>query len=250
MNGIVSPRQVIAYIGNLGSSLPTAIAQHRGNLFWKRASGAEDELYAGVRDSSGVNQLRRILTKTYGDTLYDAVGHAHTEYFVPAPAAPIGMTVAPATSTTLTSNSSYAIYLGRAGAAYTSIDSRWDVTTQAQTITWAEVGIGTAPVITLHGAASITRRGFTDVSASFNSTGEKTVTTTVSGIAAGDHLWALCGSQAVTPFQILASVGGNLSAGNHQVIAATRISTMASPTVFGELSNPAATAIATMWIGT
>jgi hypothetical protein len=74
MNGIVSPRQLLAYIGNLGSSLPAAIAQHRGNFYWKRASGAEDELYAGVRDSSGVNQLRRLLTKTYGDTLYQPIG--------------------------------------------------------------------------------------------------------------------------------------------------------------------------------
>jgi hypothetical protein len=243
MNGIAGPRQVIAYLGNLGSSLPTAVAQHRGNFFWKRSSGAEDELYAGVRDSSGVNQLRRILTKTYGDTLYT------TEYFVDAPAAPPGMTVAPATSTTLVSADTYALYLGRAGAAYTSISTRWDVTTEAQTITWAEVGIGTSPEITLNGGATITRRGFTSVSASFNSTGEKTVAITVSGIAIGDHLWALCGSQATTPFQVLGSVGGNLSAGNHQRVTA-RISTMAAATAFTCSSNPASSAIATMWIGT
>jgi hypothetical protein len=78
MNGIVSPRQLLAYIGNLGSSLPSAIAQHRGNFYWKRASGAEDELYAGVRDSSGVNQLRRLLTETYADTLYSLAAHTHT----------------------------------------------------------------------------------------------------------------------------------------------------------------------------
>jgi hypothetical protein len=71
MNGIFAPRQVFAYLGNLGSSLPGAVAQHRGNFYWKRASGAEDELYAGVKDSSGVNQLRRILTEEYADTLYD-----------------------------------------------------------------------------------------------------------------------------------------------------------------------------------
>jgi hypothetical protein len=241
MNG--AARQALIYLGNLGSALPAAMSQHRGHFFWKRAAGAEDELYAGVKDSSGVNQLRRVLTKTYADTLYT------TEYFVPAPAAPPGMTVAPATSTTLVSTNSYALYLGRAGAAYTSISTRWDVTTEAQTITWAEVGIGTSPVITLNGNATITRRGYTDVSAAFNSTGEKTVATTVSGISVGDHLWALCGSQATTPFQILASVGGNLSAGNHQRVTA-RLSTMAAATAFSCISNPAATAIATMWIGT
>jgi hypothetical protein len=70
MNGIFAPRQVLAYLGNLGSSLPGAVAQHRGNFYWKRASGAEDELYAGVKDASGVNQLRRILTEEYADALY------------------------------------------------------------------------------------------------------------------------------------------------------------------------------------
>lgn len=63
-------KQALTYLGNLGSALPTAIAQHRGNFYWKRASGAEDELYAGVRDAAGANQLRRLLTKTYADTLY------------------------------------------------------------------------------------------------------------------------------------------------------------------------------------
>jgi hypothetical protein len=248
MNGIVSPRQVLAYIGNLGSSLPSAIAQHRGNLFWKRASGTEDELYAGVRDSSGVNQLRRLLTEEYADTLYDAVGHTHTEVFAPAPAWPIGATTDPSTGTNLSSNSSYGVYIGRAGAAYTSISLRFEVTTQAvAAITWAEVGIGTSPVITLNGNADITRRGFTDVSASFNSTGEKTVAVTVSGIAAGDHLWALAGSQAATAFQVLRGVGGNLSAGETQLATTTRISTMSSPKTFACINNPVPFSCA--WIG-
>lgn len=63
-------RQTMSYLGNLGASLPAAIGKHRGNFYWKRASGSEDELYAGVKDSSGVSQLRRILTETYADTLY------------------------------------------------------------------------------------------------------------------------------------------------------------------------------------
>lgn len=63
-------KQALVYLGNLGSSLPAAIALHRGNFYSKRANGSEDELYAGMRDSSGVMRLRRLLTKTYGDTLY------------------------------------------------------------------------------------------------------------------------------------------------------------------------------------
>ena len=53
-----------------GASLPTATKDHRGQLVWKRASGAEDEIHAGVVDSSNVAQFRRILTKTYADTVY------------------------------------------------------------------------------------------------------------------------------------------------------------------------------------
>ena len=70
--GIHGARAAITYLGNIGSALPAAIGQHRGNFFWKRANGSEDEIYAGVKDSSGANQLRRILTKTYADTLYPA----------------------------------------------------------------------------------------------------------------------------------------------------------------------------------
>lgn len=53
-----------------GASLPTATKDHRGQFVWKRASGAEDEIHAGVVDSSNVAQFRRILTKTYADTVY------------------------------------------------------------------------------------------------------------------------------------------------------------------------------------
>lgn len=61
-----------------GASLPTATKDHRGQFVWKRASGAEDEIYAGVADSSNVAQFRRILTKTYADTLYAPIVGAPT----------------------------------------------------------------------------------------------------------------------------------------------------------------------------
>lgn len=64
-------KQALAYLGNLGSSLPTAIAQHRGNFYWKRANGSEDVLYAGVRDSSGVMKLRQLLTEIGGQITGD-----------------------------------------------------------------------------------------------------------------------------------------------------------------------------------
>ena len=65
-----------------GASLPTATKDHRGQFVWKRASGAEDEIHAGVADSSNVAQFRRILTKTYADTLYAPIVGAPT-YLTP-----------------------------------------------------------------------------------------------------------------------------------------------------------------------
>ena len=74
MDGQSGTRNVLAFIGNLGSSLPGVISRHLHNFYFKRAAGSETELYVGLKDSSGVSQLRRILTKTYGDTLYAPVG--------------------------------------------------------------------------------------------------------------------------------------------------------------------------------
>ena len=63
--------RVRLWIGDPGESLPSLLLRdHRGMLFSKRASGAEDELSIGVADASDVMQLRRLLTKTLGDTLY------------------------------------------------------------------------------------------------------------------------------------------------------------------------------------
>jgi hypothetical protein len=138
-----------------------------------------------------------------------------------------------AAATSFVSNSSYAAYMGRADGAYTTVNLRVQVDTGAGTITWAEVGVGTSPQITLGSGASITRRGSTDVSASFNTTGDKTVSVTTTGIDIGDHLWALFGSQATTPYQLRAVAAESTDAGTDQSVAATRISTMASPTSFG-----------------
>jgi hypothetical protein len=167
------------------------------------------------------------------DSDYSQIGHEHQ--FMPKPARfPLGnIQDIDSAATILVSNSSYAAYMGRADAAYTSISLRVQVNTAASGITWAEVGIGTAPAITLNGGASITRRGSTNVAASFNSTGDKTVAVAVSGISAGDHLWALFGSQATTPYQLLSCEVESMDAGIDQSSAATRISTMSSPTSFG-----------------
>lgn len=231
----------------IGGSLPTANPTQHGMLALKRATSTEDEAYLVLRDSSGNLQFRRLVTTTYADSTYAAGNHSHAQ-IIPAPASfPVGSTF-DAANTSLISNSSYALYMGRAAAAYTSISIRVDVITAAATITWAEVGIGTAAAISLNGAASITRRGYTDVSASFNSTGDKTVSITVSGITADDHLWALFGSQATTPYQTEAGNLDYCTSGIVQSVAATRISTMASPTSFAVAAGTLRP-VAGYWIG-
>jgi hypothetical protein len=54
----------------IGGALPAANPLHRGVFAVKKAVATEDELHVGLRDSSDVMQWRRMLTKTYADTLY------------------------------------------------------------------------------------------------------------------------------------------------------------------------------------
>jgi hypothetical protein len=54
----------------IGGALPAANPLHRGVFAVKKAAATEDELHVGLRDSSDVMQWRRMLTKTYADTLY------------------------------------------------------------------------------------------------------------------------------------------------------------------------------------
>jgi len=63
-------RSIPTLLTAFGAALPTATKDHRGQLVWKRASGSEDEIHAGVVDASNVAQFRRLLTKTLGDSLY------------------------------------------------------------------------------------------------------------------------------------------------------------------------------------
>jgi hypothetical protein len=148
-----------------------------------------------------------------------------------SPTLPVGFLAANLTATkTITSTNSFAVYMGRAGASYTTITLRFRVTTQAATITWAEVAIATgAPV--LGGNPSLTRRGFTNTAAIVNSLGLKSVAVTVSGIVAGDHLWAVIGNQATTAAVIRAGLADDLQVGT-QASAVVRPSLMATPQAF------------------
>lgn len=135
---------------------------------------------------------------------------------------------------TLTSTSTFAYYLGQAQAAYSTITLKYRVTTASATITWAEVGIGSSPQITIGGAASITTRGYIDASGTSHlgvSTGIKTSAITVTGVSAGMHLWAMFGNQATTAAVVRGALADDIQSGFFQS-ATARPSTMAAATAF------------------
>ncbi len=99
-----------------------------------------------------------------------------------------------ATTLTLTSGTTYAIYLGKADRAFSNITVQYNVTTLlGATITWAELAIYKgAPVI--GGNITPTRVGYTNAAAIFNNTGVKSTNVAVTGVQEGDDLWAVFGS--------------------------------------------------------
>lgn len=143
---------------------------------------------------------------------------------------PPGPVVIDATSVTaLASQQCGARFLCQVPYDCTSVELNFRVTTGAATITWAEVAIAsgasaTSGNLTLIGSA-------TNVAATFNSTGNKTVTITAT-IPAGTFLYALYGSQATTPFQVRATLADELGIGVVRLASTTRPSTMAAPTSF------------------
>lgn len=130
------------------------------------------------------------------------------------------------TATVFVSNASYFLYVGRIGKALTTIDVVARVATAAATITWAEVGVFKGTPVANGAATGLTRLGFTNVAATFNSTGIKKTTVALTGHNASDDLWIAFGSQATTPYQLRAGLADDLQSGGFQSIAATRISTM------------------------
>lgn len=100
----------------------------------------------------------------------------------------------------ITSTNSYAVYVGKAPRAITSANVRYRVTTQAATVTWAEIALATGS-INVGGNPTLTVRGYADVSAVVTSTGLKTTSVSVSAgqaINEGDDLWAIYGNAATT----------------------------------------------------
>lgn len=136
---------------------------------------------------------------------------------------------------TITSGSSFAVYVGKAPRAFTSCTIRSHVTTAMATITWGEVAIARG-TINVGGNPTLTVLGYADVSATFNSTGQKSTTVNVSAgqqVLEGDDLWILIGNSATTAAVMRAqSIADDIQVGL-QASAAQRPSLIVgNPTAF------------------
>lgn len=120
------------------------------------------------------------------------------------------------TAKTITSGSTFAVYCGRAPRALSSVQLRCRVTTAMGTITWGEVAVAKGAIV-VGGNPSLTVVGWADVSATYNSLGQKTTTINVSSgqvVNEGDDLWALIGNQATTALAVRAiSIADDLQVG-------------------------------------
>lgn len=140
--------------------------------------------------------------------------------------------------TALTTGQSLARYIGMAPQTISTVVVELRVTTAAATITWAEVGLASAPTMTSGSLTTITSQS---VSTTFNSTGSKTVTFSGLSITSGTFLYFLAGAQATTPFQLRATMSDENALGVIR-LATARPSTMAAATAFSSNTtvNPAA----------
>ena len=89
--------------------------------------------------------------------------------------------------------------MGKAAKAYSTITFRYNIVTQASTITWAEMAVYRLCQPNVMGTQQAWYRlGFADTSAVWNSTGLKSTTITVSGCRAGDDLYVVFGNSATS----------------------------------------------------
>lgn len=133
-----------------------------------------------------------------GWRVYDDVGQLKVlgTNFVPHSLRTPPFFVAPnaTTNQTVTSGTHLIFHLGKADRAYSTIKIRYNVTTQlGATITFAELAVykGFPSIGSGTTTNTLTRCGFTDTSAIFNSTGLKTTTVNVTDISIGDDLWVV-----------------------------------------------------------
>lgn len=105
-----------------------------------------------------------------------------------------------ASTLSLTTQLWYVVHQGRFEKAYNTITVQYRVTTQAATITYAEVAIYSGFVKQSEGFGTIfgTRRGFTNIASVVNTTGIKSTAIPVSGITPGEVFQIVFSVQATS----------------------------------------------------
>lgn len=152
--------------------------------------------------------------------------------------APIGLSMGNLTDTTsgLDNDVTHFLYLGRTMRAITAATFLCRVTTAyvqgSGGTPWAEIGVFTGEVVP-NGNASLTRVGFTNVAAIFNTTGIKAVNIPIlSGTSIGDGLWLAWGSKVGLLFgtvvQLRGMLADDIQSGIMQGVAG-RLSTLSVP---------------------
>lgn len=167
----------------------------------KKNTGATDYHLTSPVSLRGGETL--IYSDQYGFEILDANGLSYSINVVgvPPPAMIFPEWCAAGNLTTvksLFSNTTWAIYVGRAPWALDGVNVKYNVTTAAATITWAEIGLATGQVIA-NGNSALTVVGTTDISGVINTTGVKTTKIVATRpIHEYDDLWVVIGNQATT----------------------------------------------------
>jgi hypothetical protein len=132
--------------------------------------------------------------------------------------------------TALTTGVCHCYYVGVAPFATSSISLLANVTTALVTITWSEVAIYKGTPVLNGACPDLTRLGYADVAASYNSTGRKNTTINLTIPAnPGDNLWVVIGAAATTMCQIRGALADDLQSGIFNTLTA-RPSLTAGPT--------------------
>jgi hypothetical protein len=185
-----------------------------------------------------------LYSEAAGFQVFDAVGRLKVRSQTATPATGIRqrvgyMTASLSGTKTLTSQTSFAYYIGKAQTALSSIQVRLRVTTAygADGATpWAEMAVATgAPAIGSN--PTLTVVGTLNVAAIINSTGQITATIPVSGgqaINEGDDLWVIIANKATTVAVVRSeSIADDLQAGYQAAATTTQPSAIVgTPTAF------------------
>ncbi len=162
-------------------------------------------------------------------------GYAHSPSFTEVAATPATTLMMPlgiygnalTTVTSLSDSVTYFQFIGTAPSALTTGDIIARVTTATSGATWAEIGVFSG-VFVPRTAASLTRRGFTDVLSIYNSTGLKRTAVALSGISQGDPIWIAFGGSNGINFQLRGLLADDIQSGVFQSFAG-RLSQLTSP---------------------